>query len=77
MNARDYERLVSIIGNIQNNPANIHKSNYEQKVEDNQIIEPYLIISMSDYRTLCKMSNVYDTLSKKLVNGKLISYGGK
>lgn len=72
MNAKDYQKLVAVVGNIQNNPANIHKANYDQKIEDNEIIEPYLIISMSDYRTLCKMSNVYDSLSKRIVNGRLL-----
>lgn len=76
MNAKDYERINKIVGRIQNNKDNVYRAYYMAKVENNEIVEPFLYISMADYRTLCEMSSVYDTLSKKLVNGQLVPKEG-
>lgn len=62
MNERDRRILNDIINHIQRDYDNrINAAG--TYMQNNEIHEPYLKISMTDYRRLCRLVEVLDTLS--------------
>lgn len=72
MNERALDKIVTVIENIQHDYENRNRVLTTTKLEGNTIVEPYLRITMADYRTLCKATKHYDDLSFHLIEGKLV-----
>lgn len=66
MNSKDMNKLNEIINHIQRDMENRINACSNTYMKGTEIFEPYLRISMKDYRTLCRMANVLDTLSVEI-----------
>lgn len=63
MNERDSRILNEIINHIQRDLDNRLNAKNGTYMQGNTIHEPYLRLSMTDYRKLCRLINVMDTLT--------------
>lgn len=62
MNEKEIQKLQIIVNHIQKDKVN-QKNVLGTFMDGRDIVEPYLRISMEDYRLLCRMSKHYDSLT--------------
>ena len=65
MNIEDRRKLRPVVQHIQQDTQNQRLQNQFACVYDdlNEINEPYVRLSMADYRVLCRLSGLVDTLT--------------
>lgn len=74
MNEREKQILHIIINHIQRDQDNRINA-LGTYIEGKDIVEPFLKLSMVDYRKLCRLANVLDTLTMNIEDIPVI--GGK
>lgn len=67
MNDIEKNKIKAIVYNIQEDFDNVYRATIKTHLnEDCEIEEPKIFITMTDYRNLCRLAQVRDTLSKSL-----------